>query len=104
MQCLVDQALTLLQEYQFGNSQINLLKETPVQEVFLSASIPCTTEQPIQGIESQEKEVHNDQGIQEICSERCYSEKWPAILEFKGKHPIDRKFQSLAVREKKLLT
>ena len=34
---------------------------------------PCKAEQPLQGMELQEKETQKDQGIQEICLERIYS-------------------------------
>ena len=33
---------------------------------------PCQAEQPLPGIELQEKEVTKDQSIQEICSEQTY--------------------------------
>ena len=34
---------------------------------------PCRAEQPLQGMELQEKEAQNDYSIQEICLERTYS-------------------------------
>ena len=34
---------------------------------------PCKVEQPLQGIELQEKETQKDESIQEICLERTYS-------------------------------
>ena len=34
---------------------------------------PCKTEQPLRGMELQEKEAQKDYSIQEICLERTYS-------------------------------
>ena len=34
---------------------------------------PCKAEQPLQGMEIQEKEAQKDYSIQEICLERTYS-------------------------------
>ena len=34
---------------------------------------PCKAEQPLQGMDLQEKETQKDQGTQEICLERTYS-------------------------------
>ena len=34
---------------------------------------PCKAEQPLQGMELQEKEAQKDYSIQEICLERTYS-------------------------------
>ena len=36
---------------------------------------PCKTEQPLQGMELQEKETQKDSGTQEIYLERTYSQK-----------------------------
>ena len=36
---------------------------------------PCKAEQPLRGMELQEKETQKDYSIQEICLERTYSYK-----------------------------
>ena len=36
---------------------------------------PCKAEQPLQGMELQEKETQKDQGIQGFCLEKTYSYK-----------------------------
>ena len=40
---------------------------------FLLGFTPCKAEQPLQGMELQEKKAQKDQGMQEICLERTYS-------------------------------
>ena len=34
---------------------------------------PCKAEQPLQGVELQEKETQKDEGIQQICLGKTYS-------------------------------
>ena len=58
----------------------------------------CKAEQPLQGMELQEKEAQKDQNIQEMYSERTYSYRCLLILDDlklfrlkgKGKHSIGR--------------
>ena len=40
---------------------------------FLLGFTPCKAEQPLRGMELQEKEAQKDYSIQEICLERTYS-------------------------------
>ena len=40
---------------------------------FLMGFTPCKTEQPLPGMEFQEKEAQKDLSTQEICLERTYS-------------------------------
>ena len=72
---------------------------------------PHKAEQPLQGMELQEKEAQKDQSIQEISSERTYSYRCLLILDLKpfrsqvkGKHSISREFENIAVQRKKLMT
>ena len=68
----------------------------------------CKAEQPLQGMELQEKEAQKDR--KSVCKEpavkRCQLilDLKPLKSWVKGKHSIGRKFQNLAVRAKKLLT
>ena len=41
--------------------------------VFKLGFTPCKAEQPLRGIELQEKKAQKDYSIQEICLERTYS-------------------------------
>ena len=43
--------------------------------IFKLGFIPCKAEQPLQGMELLEKETQKDEGVQEICLERTYSQK-----------------------------
>ena len=66
---------------------------------------PCKAEQPLQGMELQEKQEKKDQKIHESRLKRAP----PSLLNpfkslIKRKYSADKEFQSLAVPEKKLLT
>ena len=43
--------------------------------IFKLGFIPCKAEQPLQDMELLEKETQKDEGVQEICLERTYSQK-----------------------------
>ena len=43
------------------------------REIFLLQFTPCKAEQPLRGLKLQEKEVQEDQRINEICVERTCS-------------------------------
>ena len=68
---------------------------------------PCKTEQPLRGVELQEKKHKKDYRIQKKPTvERCLLilDLKPLRSQVKGKHSIGRAFQSLVVQGKKLLT
>ena len=41
--------------------------------IYILGYTPCKSEQPLRGMELQEKEAQKDYSIQEICLERTYS-------------------------------
>ena len=72
---------------------------------------PCKAEQPLRGMELQEKKHKKDYNIQKICLERTFSQNMSVNSDLKATKIIgqrkafySREFQSLAVRGKKLLT
>ena len=63
---------------------------------------PCKTEQPLQGMQLQEKEAQKEFSTINRCL--LILDLKPFRLWVKEKHSIGRDFQSLAVRGKRLLT